>query len=81
MRDDGYAGRMSEREPREHGILFGRGDDLGADVEPPPMGPPRLPPPYSGPIPFGSPPDEDIQLTGEIPWELRDEPPSEPTIH
>ena len=43
------------------------------DVEPPPMGRPMVPPPYSNPIPFGAPPEQPIELVeGEIPWELRD---------
>jgi hypothetical protein len=72
---------MTEKEPREHGLIFGRGDDLGDDVEPPPTGPPRIPPPYAAPIPFGSPPEDEIELTGEIPWELQDEPPTGPIVH
>jgi hypothetical protein len=72
---------MADKQPREHGILFGRGDGLAKDVEEPPMGPPRLPPPYAGPIPFGAPPVEKVELTGDIPWELRDEPPRDPVIH
>ncbi|HEY5229450.1 MAG TPA: hypothetical protein VIJ11_00975 [Galbitalea sp.] len=71
---------MTEKEPREHGILFGRGDELADDVEEPPMAEPwygfRIPGYAPGPIAFGEPPKEDVELTGEIPWELRDEPPS-----
>ena len=44
---------MTEKEPREHGIILGRGDELGDDVE----------------------------LTGEILWELRGNPPSGPILH
>jgi hypothetical protein len=80
-----HSGSVAVKEPRKHGILFGRGDELGKDVEEPPM-PARFgalqivgyaPPP----IAFSEPPREDIELTGEIPWELRDEPPSGPIIH
>jgi hypothetical protein len=79
---------MAEKEEREHGILFGRGDDLGDDVEEPPMGRSKLFPvigniPGYGPPPiaFGDPPPEPVELEGEIPWELRDEPPSGPVLH
>jgi hypothetical protein len=71
---------MTEKEPREHGLIFGRGDELGG-AEEPPTGPPPILPYYGSPIPFGSPPEEDVELTGEIPWELRDEPPSEAVVH
>jgi hypothetical protein len=76
---------MTEREPREHGLIFGRGDELGDDVEKPPMAQPpfglHIPGYNPEPIAFGVPPEEDVKLTGEIPWELRDEPPSEPVSH
>jgi hypothetical protein len=72
---------MTEKEPREHGILFGRGEELGDNVEAPPTGPPPVLPWYGEPVPFGAPPEEDVELTGEIPWELRDEPPRGPVIH
>ncbi len=72
---------MTEKEPREHGILFGRGDELDDNVEEPPMGPAPILPWYGSPVPFGVPPEEDVTLTGEVPWELRDEPPSTPVIH
>jgi hypothetical protein len=76
---------MTEKEPREHGILFGRGDDLADDVEEPPMAYQpfaiQIPVYGPGPVAFGAPPKDDIELTGEIPWELRDEPPSKPVIH
>jgi hypothetical protein len=71
---------VGDKEPREHGLIFGRGDDLGEDVEPPPMasqapvaslGIPGYSPP---PIPFGDPPPEPVTIEGEIPWELRDDP-------
>ena len=72
---------MTQKEPRENGILFGRGEELGDDVEAPPTGPPPVLPWYGEPVPFGAPPEEDVELTGEIPWELRDEPPRGPVIH
>jgi hypothetical protein len=73
---------MTEKEPREHGLIFGRGDELGDDVEEPPMGHIPVVPLY-GPtaVPFGDPPPEKVDLVGEVPWELRDEPPSGPVIH
>jgi hypothetical protein len=75
---------MSEKEPREHGILFGRGEDLGDDVEEPPMAYQpfaiRIPVYGPGPVAFGAPPPEEVELTGEIPWELRDESTSKPVI-
>jgi hypothetical protein len=80
-----YSGPLTPKEPREHGILFGRGDDLGA-----PPGDAPSPPgsqfggiPGSGPYVWGdsAPPPEDAELTGEIPWELRKQPPSGPTFH
>ena len=27
---------------------------------------------YSGPVPFGEPPSESVEIVGEVPWELRD---------
>jgi hypothetical protein len=27
---------------------------------------------YSGPVPFGEPPSEPVEIVGEVPWELRD---------
>jgi hypothetical protein len=80
-----YSGPITVRDPREHGILFGRGDELAVDVEEPPM-PDRwgaIPVPGYGPAPmaFSQPPAEDAEITGEVPWELRDEPPSAPIFH
>ena len=76
---------MTEKEPREHGVIFGRGDDLGDDVEEPPMsylgGIIRIPGYAPAPIAFGTAPEENVKLTGEIPWELRDDPPGEPVTH
>ena len=66
---------------RDHGIIFGRGDELGDDVEEPPMaarpGGLQMPGYVPAPIAFGEPPAEEIELAGEIPWELRDEAPGE----
>ena len=80
-----YAGRMTEKVPREHGILFGRGEELADDVEEPPMAYQpfaiKIPVYGPGPVAFGAPPTEEIALAGDIPWELRDEPPREPVSH
>lgn len=80
-----YTGPFTEKEPRRHGILFGRGDELGADIEAPP-GTPRpgdfyIPGYTPAPVPFGQPPQEDVEVVGEIPWELRDQPPTGPIFH
>ncbi len=71
---------MTDKDSRKHGLIFGRGDELGDDVEPPPTAIVRVTPIFSEPIPFGSPPSEDVELTGDIPWELRNEAPSDPTV-
>jgi hypothetical protein len=80
-----YWGPFTEKEPREHGILFGRGDDLPDDVEAPPMparwGAINIPGYSPASMAFSEPPKEDIEVTGEIPWELREEPPSGPIFH
>ena len=71
------------KEPREHGILFGRGDDLGAPVgdAPAPSGSQFGGMPGSGPWAWtGSEPPPEGQLEGEVPWELRDEPQTGPVI-
>lgn len=67
---------MPEKEPREHGLIFGRGDDLPDGVEEPPVGasPFGVPIYGPGPIPFGDPPREKVEIEGEVPWELRDDP-------
>ena len=65
---------MSTKEPREHGLLFGRGDDLPEGVEEPPFGHIPVVPLYGPtPVPFGEPPSEPVTIEGEIPWELQDE--------
>ena len=70
-------------EPREHGILFGRGDELADDVEEPPMtqrwGSLQIPGYSAAPMAFSQPPEEKVELEGDIPWELQDEPPAPPT--
>jgi hypothetical protein len=77
-----YSGTINVREPRKHGIVFGRGDELPDDVEEPPMKSGPVIPGYNfAPIAFSQPPEEDIELVGEIPWELREEPPSGPIFH
>jgi hypothetical protein len=79
-----YSGPITVKDPREHGILFGRGDDLEVGVEAPPMperGGIQIPDYGPAPMAFSQPPVEDAKVTGEIPWELRDEPPSGPTFH
>jgi hypothetical protein len=62
-----------DKEPREHGVLFGRGDELPEGTEEPPMGRKPLVPIYGpSPIAFGDPPPEPVEIVGEVPWELRD---------
>ena len=62
---------------RDHGIIFGRGDDLGDDLEEPPMAFPPLgfqvPGYQAAPIAFGDAPIEEVTVVGEVPWELRDD--------
>jgi hypothetical protein len=70
-------------ETREHGILFGRGDDLGAPVGGAPSAPGSQ---FAGLNGAGArvwygedvPPEGEIE--GDVPWELRDEPPSGPVL-
>jgi hypothetical protein len=69
---------VDDKEPREHGLIFGRGDELPADVEEPPQRHSFLEPLYGpasspGPIAFADPPSEQVELVGEIPWELQDD--------
>jgi hypothetical protein len=71
-------------EPRRHGILFGRGDDLGA----PPGDPPSPPGSQFGGLPgrgtgawFGSEIPPEGTLTPDVPWELKDEPPTGPIFN
>lgn len=80
-----YSGPIEVKEPRKHGILFGRGDDLGAPPGDPPSPVPSpfggMPGRSNGPWYGRESPPEDAQLTDDIPWELRDEPPSEPVFN
>jgi hypothetical protein len=66
---------MVDREPREHGLIFGRGEELGDDVEEPPFANVSVVPTVygPGPIPFGAPPAEEVDIVGDVPWELRDD--------
>ena len=43
------------------------------DAERPPLGGVPFSTLYSDPIPFGSPPVEEVTVVGDIPWELREE--------
>ncbi|HEX4056771.1 MAG TPA: hypothetical protein VHX87_00470 [Galbitalea sp.] len=75
---------MGEKQPREHGLIFGRGDELDDDVQDPPTAPSPFGfgigiPAYNGPpIPFGDPPPEPVELVGKVPWELQDGPDDKP---
>jgi hypothetical protein len=52
---------------------------LQADAETPPYGKVRFSAIQKEEIPFGKPPEEEVTLVGEVPWELRDgADPSEP---
>ena len=63
-----------EKGSRERGKIFGRGNDLPDDVEEPPLGHIPVVPLY-GPtaVPFGDPPPEQVELVGDVPWELQDD--------
>jgi hypothetical protein len=80
-----YNGPELVREPRKHGIIFGRGDELGDDVEEPPMSAGfallQIPGYTPAPMAFSQPPTEEADLEGDIPWELKDEPPTGPIFH
>jgi hypothetical protein len=80
-----YTGPEVVSEPRKHGILFGRGDDLGAPVGDPPS-PPGT---QFGGMPWGGTngpwygsehPPEGGQLEGDTPWELKDAPANGPVF-
>ncbi|MDQ1569740.1 MAG: hypothetical protein QOF79_414 [Actinomycetota bacterium] len=80
-----YSGPFTVKEPREHGIFFGRGEELDADVEEPPM-PDRwraiqMPGYTTASMAFSEPPEDEVELSGDIPWELREEPPTGPIFH
>ncbi|HEY4268467.1 MAG TPA: hypothetical protein VGM94_09775 [Galbitalea sp.] len=47
---------------------------LEGEEEPPPVGPRSAFNLYSSPVPFGGPPSEPVEIDGEVPWELRDDP-------
>lgn len=52
------------------------GEDLGhleGDYEPVPVGKEAFSGKFSSPKPFGSPPDEPVEVVGDVPWELRDD--------
>jgi hypothetical protein len=74
---------VPEKEPREHGLIFGRGDDLGA-----PVGGAPSPPGSqfaglngdSGGAWYGATPPPEGELEGDIPWELREQPPTGPVL-
>ena len=71
------------KEPREHGILFGRGDDLGAPVGGAPSAPGSQFAGLNGAgarVWYGEEVPPEGKLEGDIPWELRDEPPSGPVL-
>ena len=73
------------KEHREHGFLFGRGDDLGAPPGDPPAATPKqfagMPGSSNGAWYGNELPPEDAKLTGDIPWELREEPPTGPIFN
>ena len=47
---------------------------LTGEEEPPPVGPWSAFNLYSSPVPFGGPPSEPVEIDGEVPWELREDP-------
>jgi hypothetical protein len=47
--------------------------ELRGDIEPPPPGHDEFTEMFTEPQPFDTPPDEDVQVIGDIPWELRDD--------
>jgi hypothetical protein len=80
-----YTGSVEVAEPRKHGFIFGRGDDMGAPPGDPPS---RTQNPLAG-LPYGGtngpwfgdeiPPAEG-EIVGEVPWELREPPQTGPII-
>ena len=54
--------------------------ELHGNPEPPPAGDDFFSGMFTDPQPFATPPDEPVEVVGEVPWELRDddEPPTEP---
>jgi hypothetical protein len=72
------------KEPREHGILFGRGDDLGAPIGGAPSAPGSQFAGLNGAgarVWYGEEVPPEGKLEGDVPWELRDEPPTGPIFH
>jgi len=47
--------------------------DLNGDYEPVPVSTEGLAGIYTDPLPFGSPPDERVEIDGDVPWELQDD--------
>lgn len=79
-----YSGPVPSKESHKHGIVLDRGGKARRDVEEPPMAAgwgAQIPGWGGAPVAFGAPPDEEVELVGDIPWELRDEPPSGPIFH
>ena len=55
------------------------GSELHGDQEPPPSGDDFFSGMFTDPQPFAIPPEEQIEVVGEVPWELRDDdPPATP---
>ena len=53
--------------------------ELHGDPEPPPPGDDFFSGMFTDPQPFATPPEEPIEVVGEVPWELRDDnPPAKP---
>ena len=78
-----HATAVPRKDAREHGILFGRGDDLGAPVggAPSPPGSQFAGLNGAGAEPwYGTEVPPEGKLEGDIPWELRDEPQTGPII-
>jgi hypothetical protein len=64
---------MSEdRVPAGYDASAGDARDDEDATEPPPLGTILGNGIYSEPMPFGSPPAEDITIEGDVPWELAD---------
>ena len=77
-----YTGPKEVKEPRHHGIIFGRGDDLGQPVGLPDSADPllNLYPNSRAVGPVGDiPPEGEISKEDE-PWELQDAPQTGPII-
>jgi len=68
--DDVVKARKAELEQLRAGEDLGH---LAGDYEPVPVGKEAFSGMYTNPLPFGSPPDEPVEIDGEVPWELRDD--------